>query len=157
MSCRRMKKMISPYIDDELTPHEKKNFLEHIGKCPGCSRELEEARSVHLMFTKAERSPTPYGFAERVIAEAVRKDAPRKSFWGRIPFRPFLPGLAEVIFALAVMVFGIIAGNQLITHSAVQRERAGIEQAFSLDVFQAAPPGSVGGAYASIMEADNEG
>jgi anti-sigma factor RsiW len=157
MGCRRMKKMISPYIDDELTSREKEAFLEHIGTCPGCSRELEEARSVHLMFVDTERSQAPYGFAERVMAEAARKDAPRKKFWERIPFMPLLPGFAEAAFALAVMVLGIIAGNQLVLQSDVHQERAGIEQAFSLDVFQAAPPGSVGGAYASIMEEGNEG
>ncbi|HQG30828.1 MAG TPA: zf-HC2 domain-containing protein [Deltaproteobacteria bacterium] len=157
MNCRRTKKMISPYIDDELTPREKEAFLEHIGKCQECSRELEEARAVHLIFTKTERSQAPYGFTERVMAETARKDAQRKSFWELIPFRPLLPGLVEVACALAIMVLGIIAGNQLVLHSPAHQERAGIEQAFSLDVFQANPPGSVEGAYARIMEAGNEG
>jgi anti-sigma factor RsiW len=157
MSCRRTKRMISRYIDDELATGERESFLEHIGKCPACSRELEEASAVHQLFTGAERSPAPYGFTARVMAGISREDAPRKWSWDFIAFRPFLPRFAEAAFTIAVMALGIVAGSQLVLDRAAPQDKAGIEEVFSLDVFQATPPDSIGGAYANIMEAGDEG
>jgi hypothetical protein len=85
------------------------------------------------------------------------KETPQKKIREFFLFRPFLPRFAGVVLTLAVMVFGIITGNLLVTGMAVPQNTATIEQTFSLDVFQANPPGTLEGAYAVIMEVDNEG
>lgn len=157
MGCRRIKKMVSPYIDDGLTAADRETFLQHIGKCRKCSRELTQAQEVHKLFTQAERSPAPYGFTARVMANLEHKRLPGKYLRDIFTFRPLFPCLAKTAFALAVMTLGIIAGSRLIPYQTGIQEQAGTEQAFSLDVFQAAPPDSIGGAYAGIMGEGNEG
>jgi len=157
MGCRRIRKMISYYIDDRLTPTDRETFIEHIRSCPKCSNELAESQAVHQLFAKAERSPAPYGLTARVMENLEHKDIPRTRIRELFIFRPFLPRFAGVVLAFAVMVLGIITGNLLVTDRAVPQNTATIEQAFALDVFQANPPGSLEGAYAGIMEVDDEG
>jgi anti-sigma factor RsiW len=157
MGCRRIKKMMSMYIDNELSPVDRESFLLHIKSCPQCSKELAESQAVHQLFTKADKSPAPYGFTARVMENLEHKETPQKKIREFFLFRPFLPRFAGVVLTLAVMVFGIITGNLLVTGMAVPQNTATIEQTFSLDVFQANPPGTLEGAYAVIMEVDNEG
>jgi anti-sigma factor RsiW len=157
MGCRQIIKMMSLYIDNELSPIDKETFLFHIEHCPQCSKELAESQTVHQLFIKAEKSPAPYGFTARVMEKLEHKDIPQARIREFFLFRPFLPRFAGVVLTLAVMVFGIITGNLLVTSMAVPQNTATIEQTFSLDVFQANPPGTLEGAYAAIMEVDNEG
>jgi anti-sigma factor RsiW len=157
MGCRRIKKMMSGYIDDELTSSAKEAFLLHIGKCEKCSKEFEETQAVHLLFTNAKRTPAPYGFTSRVMAKLEPKALPGKSIWDTFILRPLIPRMAGVVLALAVMILGIIAGSHLVNNRAINQEQTSLKQAFALDVFQATPPDSIGGVYADIMEAKNEG
>jgi anti-sigma factor RsiW len=157
MGCRRIKKMMSLYIGNELSPVDRETFQLHIKNCPQCSKELAESQAIHQLFTKTEKSPAPYGFTARVMENLEHKDIPQTKIREFFLFRPFLPRFAGVVLALAVMVLGIISGNLLVTARAIPQNTATIEQVFSLDVFQANPPGTLEGAYAAIMEVDNEG
>jgi anti-sigma factor RsiW len=157
MGCRRIRKMMSAYIDDELTSANKETFLLHVGKCQTCSQKLSEAQAVHQLFANAERTPAPYGFASRVMANLEPEVISKKRILDAFIFRPLVPRMAGVVLALAVMLFGIIAGNHLVTNRTINQEQASIEQTFSLDVFQATPPDSIGGVYADMMEVKNEG
>ena len=121
MHCRRIIKMMSAYIDNELMPADKEAFLMHVGKCEKCGKEIEEAQAVHLLFTNAERTPAPYGFTSRVMANLEPEVQPRKGIWDIFIFRPLIPRAAGVVLALAVMVFGIIAGNHLVTSRTVNQ------------------------------------
>ena len=155
MGCRRISKMISYYIDDRLTPTDRETFLQHIKDCPQCSKELAETQAVHQLFAKAEKTPAPYGFTTRVMENLEHKDIPQTRIREFFLFRPFLPRFAGAVLTLAVMVFGVISGNLLVTDR-VSQNNATIKQTFSLDVFQANPPGSLERAYAGIMEVDYE-
>ena len=39
MHCRQVKELLSAYIDDMLTPEQKREVEEHLGLCPQCSQE----------------------------------------------------------------------------------------------------------------------
>lgn len=41
MSCQEAQKMITPFINDELSDDETSRFLDHVRKCPDCYDELE--------------------------------------------------------------------------------------------------------------------
>ena len=155
MECRRIKKMMSLYIDNELSPVDRDTFLLHIKSCPQCSKELAESQAVHKLFAKAEKSPAPYGFTARVMENLEQRETPRTKIREFFLFRPLFPRFAGVVLALSVMVLGTITGNLLVTDR-VSQNNATIEQAFSLDVFQANPPGSLESAYTGIMEVDYE-
>jgi anti-sigma factor RsiW len=73
MKCRHARKSISQYVDNELTPDERKDFDSHIRSCDSCRNELKETQALHELFASAQRFPAPYGFATRVLANLEEK------------------------------------------------------------------------------------
>lgn len=45
MTCMEAEKMVIPYINDELTPRELEEFVDHMQNCANCREELE----IHYM------------------------------------------------------------------------------------------------------------
>lgn len=156
MKCSRIQKMISPYVDNELSPDEKRVFTAHIQECTACKEELEDIRSIHEMFASAENYPAPLGFATRVM---VNLDETEETAYSRL--RQVLSGLpfflrtAEVVFAVVVMLIGMISGNLLVSDRTSARQPT-VQESFSLDLFQATPPDSIGGVYARLAGATDE-
>jgi anti-sigma factor RsiW len=155
MKYRHVKKMISRYVDDELTPEEKKDFGAHIRSCASCREELEETRTLHRLFASAQRFSAPYGFSTRVMANLDEKEGSRAR--GILGFRPLFFRTAQVAFALAVIAIGVIAGNLLLAEKTDHIGQTAIQETFSLDLFQATPPDSIGGIYNTLMRSDYEG
>jgi anti-sigma factor RsiW len=149
MSCPKTK-LISAYLDKELGRGEKTAFEAHVQGCAGCSHTLEEMRSLRAAFANAERYPAPYGFATRVMArteELEKKKAP----W----LVPFFVRFAEAAVLLVIITVGILAGK-VMTNSSPATSSPNVASSLSLDVFDATPPGSLGGAYLAMTEVRNE-
>jgi anti-sigma factor RsiW len=154
MKCRHVKRMISQYIDDDLSLDGKKDFDSHIQNCPSCRERLEETLALHQMFTSAERFPAPYGFATRVLANLEEKEGSRLR--SLVLIRPFFFRAAQVAFALVVMTIGIVSGNLLLAERKTPMGQTAVQETFSLDLFQATPPGSIGRIYNTLMESTHE-
>ena len=146
--------MISQYVDDELSPEKKRDFDTHTDSCSYCRKALEETWTLHGLFASAERSPAPYGFVTRVLANLEGKEELRLR--SRLFIRPYLRWAVQVALALVVMTFGIISGNQFLAHRTEPVEQTAIEETFSLDLFQATPPHSIGGIYVTLMRSRHE-
>lgn len=146
--------MISQYVDDELSPDEKKDFDSHIQSCASCRERLEETRALHQLFASAQRFPAPYGFATRVLANLEEKEGSRLR--SLVPIRPFFLRAAQVTFALVVMTMGIISGNLLLAERTDIIGQRAVQETFSLDLFQATPPDSIGGIYNTLMRPSHE-
>jgi hypothetical protein len=156
MKCSRIRNMISQYVDDELTPDEKKLFVTHVQGCPGCKEELEEIQSVHQLFVSAEMYPAPLGFATRVMAHLEEPEETVLSrLWGFLTGRPFFLRTVEVAFAMVIMLIGVISGNLLVADRTTARQTS-VGETFSLDLFQATPHDSIGGVYVKLMGAGDE-
>ena len=154
MKCRHVKKMISQYLDDELSPSRKREIESHIRCCASCRDALEEAQTLHGLFSSAERFPAPYGFAARVLANLDEKEASRiPSLLG---FRPLFLRAAQVALALVVMTIGILSGSLLLTERTDRLGQTALQESFSIDLFQATPPGSIGGIYNTLMRPSYE-
>ena len=154
MKCRRAEAFISQYVDGELSPDKKKDFESHILRCASCSNALKEIRALHELFASARRFPAPYGFATRVLANLGEKDRSRaERIFG---FRPFFLRAAQVAFALVVMTLGVVSGNMLLPERTEHIGQAAVQETFSLDLFQATPPGSIGGIYNTLMRPTHE-
>jgi anti-sigma factor RsiW len=154
MKCTHVRKMISRYVDDALIPDEKKAFDSHIERCASCREGLEETRALHQMFAAAERFPAPFGFTTRVLANLEEQERSRRR---RLPtIRPFFLGAAQVAFALVVITIGTISGNLLLAERANPMGQAAVQETFSLDLFQATPPDSIGGIYNTLMGQSHE-
>ncbi|MCL5423015.1 MAG: zf-HC2 domain-containing protein [Nitrospirae bacterium] len=155
MKCSQIRKMISPYVDDELGPDDKKAFASHIADCPGCKKELEEIQSVHQFFTSTERYEAPLGFSTRVMARIEEREQAPSSFWGFFTLQPAFLRVVEVAFALVIFMIGALSGNMLVANRTSGGEPT-VEQSFSLDLPGATPPDSVGGAYMRLAGVSDE-
>jgi anti-sigma factor RsiW len=149
MSCPKTK-LISAYLDKEMGRGEKSAFETHLQVCSNCSHTLEELRSLRLAFSKAERHQAPYGFATRVVARTAKLDK-KESPW----FVPFSIRFAEVALLFVVITVGILAGRVMTNRSSAV-QTTNIASSLSLDLFDATPPGSLGGTYLAMTEVSNE-
>jgi anti-sigma factor RsiW len=148
MKCSQIKKFISPYMDGELGPEEKKVFESHVVDCLACRKELEDMQSIHQSIASKARLEAPAGFVTRVMAQ-IEEGESRSSFWGFFTLQPLFIRVAEVAFALVFLLIGAFSGNLLTTNRTAERVST-TQESFSFDVFQAAPPGSVGDAYMTL-------
>jgi len=154
MQCSEIKELISSYIDDQLGPDEKEAFSFHIRSCPGCREVLEEVQAVHELFASAGRFSAPYGFTTRVMASLETKEPVR---WRALfTLQPIILPAMKVAFALIVAITGMVLGHLLAVDKATPPRTLSIQEAFSLDLFQAAPPDSLGGVYVALAEDSHE-
>jgi hypothetical protein len=58
---------------------------------------------------------------------------------------------AQVVLALVVMTIGIVSGSVLLTERTERFGQTAVQETFSIDLFQATPPGSIGGIYNTLM------
>ena len=149
MSCPKSK-LISAYLDKEMGFGEKTAFETHLQGCNSCSHSLEEMRSLRAAFANAERHQAPYGFATRVMARTAALEKKRAP-WSVPLFIRFAEAAALVI----VITIGILAGT-VMTNERSAVTATNIASSLSLDLFDAAPPGSLGGAYLAMTEVRNE-
>jgi anti-sigma factor RsiW len=149
MSCPKTK-LISAYLDKEMGLGEKAAFESHVQGCTRCSHALEELQSLRLAFSNTERHQAPYGFATRVMARTAELEK-KKAPW----LVPFFVRFAEAAVLLVVITVGILAGK-VMTNSSSAAQTTNIASSLSLDIFDATPPGSLGGAYLAMTEARNE-
>jgi len=146
--------MISQYMDGELGLDEKKDFDLHIQSCASCREGLEEIGDLHRLLAFAKRFPAPYGFATRVLANLEEKEGSR--FRRLLSIRPLFLRVAQVAMVLVVMTVGITSGNLLLAERTDLIGQTAVQETFSLDLFQATPPDSIGGIYNTLMRPSHE-
>ncbi|MBI4764802.1 MAG: zf-HC2 domain-containing protein [Deltaproteobacteria bacterium] len=154
MKCSTVKPMISRYVDQDLDPDEKKAFELHLRECPGCEEALAGQMAVHHLFSSTERFEAPYGLATRVMAR-IEENEKRTPFWGFFTLQPTFLRAVEIAFALMVVFIGMVSGNLLVAGRTPERPLT-VQESFSLDLFQATPPDSIGGVYVKLTGASDE-
>ena len=149
MRCNKARKLISPFVDDELSAGEKELFESHIKECGKCRTEFEEMQNVHNLFARSERFSAPYGFSARVLANREINTARKEVSI------PLFPRFASVVVVLIVIGLGVVSGRFLGSSFSLQAT-GNLAASLSLDVFSATPPDSLGGAYLAMTEVRNE-
>lgn len=148
MKCQKSNK-ISAYFDAELSEAEKRRFEMHIQECAACRLRLDNYDRLRRGFVQSERQSVPAWFSTRVISRArSRSSRPSVLF-------PVMVRVAEVMVVVLMITIGIISGRLLVNGGQGQMA-ANIGSAFSLDVFDPAPPDSPGGVYLAMMEETHE-
>ncbi len=148
MRCSKARKLLSPYIDKELTKAEAELFDVHVRNCIKCRTMLEEIQAIHHTFSSMESLSAPLGFATRVMAHVQEKKTRRLSLF------PVLGRLIEVAVVILMIIIGTRVGGLLGT--AFTGQKTSITSSLSLDTFEAVQPNSIGGAYMAMMEGNNE-
>ncbi len=149
MRCPKTK-LISAYLDQEMGLREKTAFETHLQGCTSCSHSLEELRSLSVTFSNAARHQAPPGFKGRVMARTAELEK-KKAPW----LVPFFIRFAEAAVLLVVITVGILAGRAMTNHSPAAKT-TNLASSLSLDLFDATPPGSLGGAYLAMTEVRHE-
>jgi hypothetical protein len=117
--------------------------------CSKCRTEFEEEKEMHNLFESADKFKAPYGFHTRVMANI---NSGKTSVLSGI--RVFT-GFAEAVVILAIIAIGIFSGS-LVIKGYPQDKARDVMASLSLDVFDAAPPGSLGGVYLAMTEVRDE-
>ncbi len=149
MSCPKSI-LLSAYLDEELKESAKVALEAHLPGCALCSAALSDLRSLRAAFANSERHQAPYGFATRVMARAAELEK-KKSPW----LVPLSVRFAEAAVLVLVITVGVLAGR-VMTNISTTAQPTSIASSLSLDVFDATPPGSLGGAYLAMTEARHE-
>ncbi len=91
--CKKLKGMLSPYIDEQLSPSEVKRVERHIEECAVCRRELESLRAVVSLLHRVPMVALPRSFT-------IAARAPRR--------RPVALGALRVATAVAVLLLAFV-------------------------------------------------
>ena len=66
MQCERVRELLSPYLDGELSAEERRAVAAHLGECHSCSAQLSDFRRVGQTLAEAGREPAPKALTARV-------------------------------------------------------------------------------------------
>jgi len=71
LTCPEIVELVTDYLEDTLSPHDRARFEEHLAACTGCTLYLEQLRQTLAMLgelTTGDLSPR----AEQELREAFR-------------------------------------------------------------------------------------
>lgn len=149
MKCSKAHKLISPYIDGELPKWDTRRLEDHIKVCHKCRAEFEEGKELHNLSANMAGFKAPYGFHKRVMANISSGKA------REISGIPVFARIAEAFVIVAIVAIGVFSGSFLIKGS-MPDKASGVMSSLSLDIFDSAPPGSLGGVYLAMTEVGDE-
>jgi anti-sigma factor RsiW len=149
MNCSKAEKLISPYLDGEVSVKEQGLFEAHVKECRVCAGKFEETRAVQTAFGQAMRYRAPGGFSARVM------DTIQGNAQARPSFVLLFTRLAAAVVILILIGLGVMTGRFLGSDN--RTDKAAEAAAFlSLDIFNATPHDSPGGAYLAMTEGKYE-
>jgi anti-sigma factor RsiW len=149
MKCSKTHKLISPFIDGELSERDMKTLKDHMKVCHKCLAEFEENKELQNLFANVDRFKAPYGFHTRVMAN-ISSGKTRV-----ISGIPVFARFAEAFVIVAIIAIGVFSGSFLIKGHMPDKARE-VMASLSLDVFDPTPPDSLGGAYLAMAEVRDE-
>ena len=99
MTCRNWKDMMMGYLDNELDDEQKKQFEEHLSKCPECTQELKEFKNL------------------KAITDEVTLVEPEDKLWAYywgVVYNRIERGVGWIAFSLAAIILLIFGGFKAI-------------------------------------------
>jgi predicted anti-sigma-YlaC factor YlaD len=102
MNCKKVRPLLSPYLDNELSDKERLTVRDHLNGCSGCSQVLEDFKRLRqLLVLKKQRTMKPFLWS-RIAAEI--RESGRQQPWIAQIHTPWLGRAAA--FLLAVLLVG---------------------------------------------------
>ncbi len=106
MTCNEIENRLPAYLENLLSPEEKKNIEGHLASCPRCSRAYEDLKKTEeIVQDLTEVEPPPF-FEQRIMSR-VREEAAQKQGILRKLFYPLY--IKIPIQALATLLVAVIA------------------------------------------------
>jgi hypothetical protein len=99
MTCHDARESLSAFLDEALTPDERRPIEAHLEGCAECRRELERLRHTVALLHRVEPARAPVGFVDRVTTAA----RPRP-WYRRVAAAAFLPLSVKVPAEVTALV-----------------------------------------------------
>jgi anti-sigma factor RsiW len=133
MHCEAASKLISRYLDNELSPQDRASLDLHLAQCSGCQAELAAQQKLWAFLVRVEPIQSP----NLILAVEAQLSKPRG--WAALLARLQLPSMGyAAAAALLVGVFvlsGVWAGSRLHGSTEGEHDRAVV------DLLTDTPPG----------------
>ena len=75
ITCIEVRRELSNYIDDEITPALRSRIEEHVSTCSGCKAIYDGLRNVLTLVTATELIELPPGFSVRLYRRLRQAEA----------------------------------------------------------------------------------
>jgi hypothetical protein len=75
ISCIEVRRELSNYIDDEITPELRSRLEEHVATCSGCKAIYDGMRNILTLVTATELIELPRGFSARLYRMLRQADS----------------------------------------------------------------------------------
>jgi len=111
MSCGHISRLISAYLDSELSGRDMLAVREHIRDCARCAAELEDTRLLKSLMSRLPAvRPSVHMEARLLAALDVRMASPRErlSFWTQQHLAPHLQPAAAAVFVTAALLLAVL-------------------------------------------------
>ena len=106
MTCNEIENRLPAYLEDLLSPEERKSITGHLAACPRCSRAFADLKKAEqLVHDLGEVEPPPF-FEQRIMSR-VREEAGQKQGILRRLFYPL--HIKVPIQALATLLVAVLA------------------------------------------------
>jgi len=114
MKCKKIKRLVSLYIDGEIKPAEQRKMFAHLETCEDCQKEKNTLELLNRLLLPPEPiQPSPqflFKVKQRIIsAEGIGSFAPA---WLKY-LKPALAGMASVLIFLLFFLVGNSLGTRL--------------------------------------------
>ena len=115
--CNKVKRLLSSYLDKEISPNDNFFIEEHLKVCSGCRKELQELLKVKELILGSERKNLPddylvYRLRERIKSEDERRKKVTLSGMGNLS-RKLIPVPAATILISVIFLFLVSQNSQL--------------------------------------------
>ena len=121
MECERIEELLSPYLEEELSPEDRQSVERHLSSCPDCTELLsfmKEANSALTAFPEVEVSKS---LRNRLYEIPVKKK--KFSFTLDFLLRPALqPVLAAATILLILISFYVFHPDRSLINKTINRE-----------------------------------
>ncbi|MEW5946085.1 MAG: zf-HC2 domain-containing protein [bacterium] len=166
--CGYVRCRLSACIDGELSGKDMKIVLSHVESCSGCRRALDELKMLDPLLREYDVPSVPENLIKNIMTEAGRRTAGEFPGVRDVPAAwtaRIGPAFSRAAVAAVLMIglaagsfFGWSAGRGKSAPSASDDPGSvNVEVVYSLDVFGAAPYGSIESAFAMAKNGGEEG
>ena len=129
MVCRKIRKELSCYLDNEVNLNKRVKIERHLKRCTNCSYRLEQLKKIHTLTQKAFSKEPKQGFYERLsprLEEGEKRIGLKEKLFGwRYNWRLSLSPVGKM--AVTISVLAIVSLSVLYTWRSVSLPEINIE------------------------------
>jgi len=81
MNCKKIKKLLNPYIDQVLDVESTRQVDEHLKSCPSCSKEYLSLKEVIASLNSLSTQPASADFAQSIMTKISQEEIQIQSSW----------------------------------------------------------------------------